>query len=400
MIVERRLPVRAVGVAVLLIVAAVVSYTVVPLATTTRITVEFARTTGLYPGDDVKLMGVTVGSVDEIRPRGDRVEVDLSVDDHYRVPADAKAVLVSPSLVTARFVQLAPAWIEGEALSTGDRIPLERTAIPVEWDRITEQLDRVSRALAPDGGTDSRPLGALVDAAEATLDGRGETVAATVRSLSDALRTLSDGRTDLYAVVRNLQVFASALAASDRQIVQVNDTLASVSTALTDDGDEVGAALVSLDAAVADVTRFARSSTTALTGTATELQSVVAELAAQRDGIAQILHVAPTALSNLNNIYQPAHNAIVSSLAPNNFATPADFVCSAIAAAEQVGAQEGSELCLRYLGPLLRTLAFEYLPVQSNPIHGVGALPGQIVQSGADPVPPALGRLLVPGGPR
>ncbi|WP_042574404.1 MCE family protein [Rhodococcus sp. MEB064] len=378
---------RLVGVVLFLVVAATASYAIVPRFTSVAVTAEFANTTGLYVGDDVRLMGVTIGSVTSIEPRGDHAEVGLRYDSSYSIPADAKAVIVSQSVVASRFVQLAPAYDGGDTLRSADTIPLDRTAVPVEWDRITEQLARVSETLAPQGptGPDSvdaaRPLGALVDAVDANIGGRGQDIRTTLTQLSDAMRTLSDGRTDLYSLVRNLQVFVSALAASDQQIVTFNETMASVTSVLADDQDEIGSALASLDGAVSDVERFVRENRTGVATALGSLEELTAELASQRDGIAQILHVAPTALSNLNNIYQPAHNAIVSSLAPNNFANPMDFVCSAIAAAEQVGAQEGAESCVRYLGPLLKTLAFDYLPLQANPIKGVGALPGQIVDS-------------------
>ncbi|KZF12542.1 MAG: MCE family protein [Rhodococcus sp. (in: high G+C Gram-positive bacteria)] len=401
----RRWQVALIGVG--LAVLAVVSYTVVPRMTTTSIVVEFASTTGLYVGDDVRIMGVDVGTVASIEPRGDHAEVQLRVDSSRPVPADAIAVIVSHSLVASRFVQLAPAYTGGPMIDDGQRIPISRTAVPVEWDQIKAQLSRVADALGTAAPDQQAPLGALVDAADANLRGQGQNLATTLVQLSDALKTLSDGRTDLFAVVRNLQVFVSALSASGQQIVNFNDSMASITEVLGNNSEQIGSALTALDVAVGDVQRFVSANRDGLDDTLRSLQTVVGELAAQRDGIAQVLHVAPTALSNLNNIYQPAHNAIVSALAPNNFANPMDFICSAIAAAEEVGAQEGANLCVQYLGPLLKTLAFDYLPLSTNPIHGVGALPDQLVYSESAleptasapaPSPASLTDLLLPGG--
>ncbi|MFC8177263.1 MCE family protein [Rhodococcus sp. NPDC057297] len=405
----RRWQLAAIGIG--LAILAAVSYTVVPALNTTTIVAQFPSTTGLYVGDDVKVMGVDVGTVGSIEPRGDHSDVELQIDSSYSVPADALAVIVSHSLVASRFVQLTPPYTGGSTMVDGQHIPMSRTAVPVEWDQIKAQLSRLADAVgtaAPDGRA---PLGALVDAADANLRGEGQNLGATVAQLSDALKTLSDGRTDLFAVVRNLQVFVSALSASGQQIVNFNDSMASITAVLDDNSEQIGTALTSLDVAVGDVQRFVADNRDGLDDTLRSLQTVVGELASQRDGIAQILHVAPTALSNLNNIYQPAHNAIVSALAPNNFANPMDFICSAIAAAEDVGAQEGANLCVQYLGPLLKTLAFDYLPLSTNPIHGVGALPDQLVYSEPDlepatpaptpaPSPSSLTDLLLPGGDR
>lgn len=377
--VRRTWLVIGVGLAALL----AISYAVVPRVTSIVVEADFTSTTGLYPGDDVRVMGVTVGRVESITPGPAANRVRMRVERSQPIPADADAIIVSQSLVAARFVQLAPAHTGGDTLDDGALIPLSRTAVPVEWDQMTEQLNRLAAALAPHDGDTAGPAGELVDALDATLDGQGADLHSTLIQLSDAMRILSDGRTDLFATVRNLQVFVSALSRSDQQIVEFNTRMATVSEVLASNTDTIGSAITTLDTAVGDVTRFVRDNRDAVGTTAEQLSDVLANLAAQRDGITQILHVAPTALANMSNIYQPAQNAVVSALAPNNFANPVDFICSALAAAEQVGAERGAELCVQYLGPVLTTLAVDYLPLQTNPMRGVTALPGQVVQSGA-----------------
>lgn len=361
-----------------------VSYLVVPRVTTIVVTAEFTGTAGLYPGDDVRVMGVPVGRVESIEPGPTAALVRMRIRRSQPIPADADAIIVNQSLVAARFVQLTPAWTGGDRLQGGDLIDLSHTAVPVEWDAMTAQLDRLATALGPPDPANPTvgPAGDLVNALDATLAGQGANLHETVTRLSDAMRILSDGRTDLFATVRNLQVFVSALADSDAQIVEFNDRMATVTEVLGSDTDTIGEAIATLDTAVGDVTRFVRENRDAVGASADQLSEVLANLAAQREGIAQILHVAPTALANMSNIYQPAHNAVVSALAPNNFANPVDFVCSALAAAEQVDARRGAELCVQYLGPVLKALAIDYLPLQSNPTRGVAALPGQVVRSG------------------
>ncbi|MGU3432529.1 MCE family protein [Actinomycetes bacterium M1A6_2h] len=393
------------------VVLAVASYMLVPRLTTITIEADFVSTTGLYVGDDVRIMGVDVGKIESIDPRGDHSAVTMSVDKSYSVPAEASALLVSQSLVASRFVQLAPAYTGGDTMEDKAHIPIARTAVPVEWDKIKEQLARLSGALSPteaDGTGSKGPLGDLVDAADSNLENRGESLRDTLTQLSSALKTLSDGRTDLFAIVRNLQIFVSALSQSGQQIVQFNSRLASVSEVLDTNSDQIGSALGTLNTAVGDIERFVSENRDSLPRNLRSLQQVVEELASQKEDLEQVLHVLPTALSNLDNIYQPAHNAIVSALAPNNFANPMQFICSSLAAAEQVGAQEGADLCVQYLGPLLKLFAFDYIPLGSNPIHGVGALPDQLVYSDPDlkptaqsaPPAPDLPSLLLPGVPR
>ena len=86
----------------------------------------FANANGLYTGDEVRILGVAVGTVEEIQPQPDRTKVTFSVDTQYPVPADAKAAILSPSLVTARAIQLVPAYSGGAKLAAGATIPRER----------------------------------------------------------------------------------------------------------------------------------------------------------------------------------------------------------------------------------------------------------------------------------
>ena len=114
------------------------------------ITVYFTSATGIYTGDEVRVAGVKVGTVTGIEPAGGQARMKLSVERGVPIPADAKAVIVAQNLVSARYVQLAPAYEEaGPVLADGAVIPVNRTAIPVEWDEVKAQLMRLATNWAP-----------------------------------------------------------------------------------------------------------------------------------------------------------------------------------------------------------------------------------------------------------
>ncbi|MEU6587578.1 MlaD family protein, partial [Nocardia sp. NPDC046763] len=94
-----------------------------------HVTAYFPSTNGLYAGDEIRVLGVKVGRIDSIDPGKDRVTVKMTVDRGVDVPADAKAIIISPSLVSARFIQLAPAYTGGVKMADGASIPVERTAV-------------------------------------------------------------------------------------------------------------------------------------------------------------------------------------------------------------------------------------------------------------------------------
>src|SRR5207249_249268 len=149
---------------------------------------------------------------------GDSVTVVLEYDGKYRLPAHAQAAVVAPSLVSDRYVQLLPAYSGGPALRSGADIPLSRTAVPVELDQITGNLDRLSTALGPNGANKNGALSDLLDTAAKNLDGNGTRIHQTIGDLSQATATLAGGREDLFSTVTNLQQFTSTLAANDPQV--------------------------------------------------------------------------------------------------------------------------------------------------------------------------------------
>jgi phospholipid/cholesterol/gamma-HCH transport system substrate-binding protein len=91
----------------------------------------FTNAVGLYPGDDVRVVGVPVGKIDSIEPRAGDVKITMSVNDDVKVPADARAIIVSPNLVAARFIQLTPPSMRGRATPRWPMAPRSGWTAPV-----------------------------------------------------------------------------------------------------------------------------------------------------------------------------------------------------------------------------------------------------------------------------
>jgi phospholipid/cholesterol/gamma-HCH transport system substrate-binding protein len=132
--------------AILAATLAVGVYLVWPSRTGHKVVDYFTSAVSLYPGDDVRVVGVPVGEIDAIEPRATDVKITMTVKDGVKVPADARAIIVAPNLVSARFVQLTPAYTGGPEFPDGGGIGLDRTAVPVEWDEVKEQLTQAQQA--------------------------------------------------------------------------------------------------------------------------------------------------------------------------------------------------------------------------------------------------------------
>ncbi|WP_420749205.1 MCE family protein [Rhodococcus sp. O3] len=339
---------------------------------------EFVSTTGLYEGDDVRVLGVPVGRITSIEPGADMSRVTMQVDDSVDVPADAQAVIIAQSLVSARFIQLTPVYSGGETIADEATIPLSRTASPVEWDEIKTELMRLTEALGPEDLDPQGSLGRFIDTAAENLEGNGTTVREALRELSETMRTLSDGRTDLFSTVRNLQAFVSVLSKSDEQIVQFGGRLASVSDVLAASSDQLGTSLTDLNIAVGDVQRFVQDNRDGLTESVERLADATEVLARKRPEIERVLHSGPTALSNFYNIYKPAQGSLTGALSISNGRNPIEWMCGSVGAAANATSERSEELCRQQLGPVLASLSSNYLPYLINPIAGVQAFPDQL----------------------
>ncbi len=140
------------------IVAAILLF-VLPGGGQTDITADFPRALSLYKGSDVRILGVAVGKVDDVTPDGTHVVVKFHFDNKYKVPANAKAVVISPSIVGDRFIQLTPAYTSGPTLQNNATLGLDRTATPLELDEIFGSIHDLTKALGPQGPNKPDPTG-------------------------------------------------------------------------------------------------------------------------------------------------------------------------------------------------------------------------------------------------
>ena len=293
---------------------------------------EFVRAVGLYAGSDVRILGVKVGEVTDVTPDGDRVVVEMTYDDKYSVPADAKAVVVAPSVVSDRYVQLTPVYDGGPKLADDARIGLERTAVPVELDRIFASLNDLNVALGPEGANQDGALSRLLAVGADNLEGEGENINRTMRDFSLAIGTLSDGKEDLFGTLRNLQVFTTALAQSDQEVRAFNNDLASVADQLAAERDELALALKHLATALSEVAAFVKENRANLTTDIEGLADITGTLAKQKDAMAEVLDAGPVALSNLANAYNPSSGTLDTRNNEAQQEDPALYLCSFLTA--------------------------------------------------------------------
>ncbi len=380
---ERRRGLRLALAVLLAVSLAVGAYLVWPGRAGNKIIAYFTSAVGLYPGDQIRIVGVPVGTIQSIEPRPDDVKITMSVDSGVKLPADARAIIMSPNLVAARFIQLAPAYTSGPALPDGASIPLAKTAVPVEWDEVKESLTDLAKQLSPAAGQLQGPLGKAINQAADTFSGNGDSFRSSLRELSQAAGRLGDSRTDIFGTVKNLQVLVDALSASNEQIVSFAGHVASVSQVLAKSSTHLDNTLGTLNQALIDVKGFLEQNNSTLIGTVNKLTDLTQVLSDQSEDIEQVLHVAGPGIANFYNIYDPAQGTLNGLISIPEFANPVQFICggSFDTAAGLSGPDyyKRAEICRERLGPPLRRLTFNYPPLMFHPLNMITAYKGQIL---------------------
>ena len=355
------------------------AYVIWPRVTTYRVDGYFTSAAGLYPGDEVRVVGVPIGSIESISPQADSVKITMRVKDAVKVPADARAVIMAPNLVSARFIQLTPVYQQGPAMKDGGSIQLDRTAVPVEWDEVKTELTRLSQQLGPSAGQVQGPLSEFVNQAADTLDGNGDSFRQALRELSQTAGRLGDSSGDLFGTVKNLQILVDALSKSNEQIVQFSGHLASVSQVLADSSVGLSDTLGSLNQALSDVRGFLDENNETLVNNINRLTDFTSILTSQTDDVEQILHVLPNAMANFYNIYNPAQGTANGILGLPEFANPVQFICGNFEGAGTPDYDKRAEICRQRMAPVLKRLAMNFPPFMAHGINTITAYKGQVI---------------------
>ncbi|MEV5572524.1 MCE family protein [Spirillospora sp. NPDC052269] len=300
-----------VGVVFVLIIA-LAFYAVLGGGKTRVIRANFATAIGVYPGSDVRVLGVKVGSIQSIKPHGTQVSVVMKVDDNVPVPVDARAIVIAPNLVSDRYVQLAPAYGGGAKLSAGSTIDVTRTATPLELDALYDSIRKFSSDLGPNGVNARGALSSVIHTGAANLGGNGRMFNTTIDNLGQLSQTLNHSSGDLYATISNLNRFTKMLRGNDSQIRLAEQQLADVSGFLADDRQDLADSLHNLAIALSEVKGFITDNREALKKNVDKLADITQVLVDQRASLAEVFDNAPVLTQNALNAYDPDTRTLMS----------------------------------------------------------------------------------------
>ncbi|MEW2631379.1 MCE family protein [Streptomyces sp. NPDC048389] len=154
-----------------------------------RITLE-ADTLGnqLDPRADVKLRGLLVGEVREVRADGEKATLDIALKPEHvpSIPADVHARLLPKTLFGEKFVDLVvPGRSSGRHIRAGDVITQDRTRAGIEVQHLMNDLLPLLRTVRP------ADLNATLHAFSTALEGRGDRIGDNLVRLEHYLSRLN-----------------------------------------------------------------------------------------------------------------------------------------------------------------------------------------------------------------
>src|SRR6201998_1377336 len=366
----------------LAVVAGYFGFQLYQKATNNTVIAYFPEANALYSGEKVQIMGVRVGSVDKIEPAGDKMKVTFHYATKYKVPANASAVILNPTLVALRAIQLEPPYRGGPVLADNAKIPQDRTQVPVEWDELRNSVTNIISKLGPTPEQPKGPFGEVIESYANGLAGKGKEINTTLDNLSRALNALNQGRGDFFAVLRSLALFVNALHQDDQQFVALNQNLAELTGRLAGSDNDLANAVQQVDSLLSSLRPFLDKNREVLVQDVNNLETATNTLLQPEplNGLETALHVLPTAAANVNQIYHPSHGAVVA-IPSITFSNPLQFICSSIQAGSRLGHQDSAELCAEYLAPVLDAIKFNYLPFGLNLFSTAETLPKEVAYS-------------------
>jgi virulence factor Mce-like protein len=301
---------RGVIVAIAGIVVAAIAATVVVVEVQRHrnrmhITAYFTESNGIYAGNHVDILGLPVGSVSSVTPEPDGVKVVLSLPKSTKIPLNAQAYIVPPSVISDRYVGLSPAYNgTGPVMPDGYVLTLQshRTHEPAEFDQLVGSLTTLFNALGPNEAGAKGAVGKLIHVLAQNLNGNGQVLHDTIIGLSGASDALTSDRGGLAKVVRSLDRLSKNLAARDELIGSFNSDLATASKQLAGERSDITAVVDNLSTGLLSLASFLRTHRATLHGDLGDLVITTNVLLKHQRALIETLDNLPLAAQNLTRV--------------------------------------------------------------------------------------------------
>ncbi|MDV7241038.1 MULTISPECIES: MCE family protein [Rhodococcus] len=225
----------------------------------------FVDVSGLKPGDKVRIAGVPVGAVKNVKIDDDNLaDVEFDVESKYSLFEGTKATVRYENLVGDRYMELLEGAGSVEPLPEGGSIPVDQTSPALDLDLLLGGFKPLLRSLNPQQVND------LSAALVQVFQGQGGTLVSLLGSTSSFTNTLADRDQLIGEVITNLNEVLGTINNRGDQFRSTLDQLQQLVSGLAQDRDPIGDAIPRIAGGTGDLAEL-------LEGVRPPLQSTVAE---------------------------------------------------------------------------------------------------------------------------
>ncbi|MFC0547969.1 MCE family protein [Kutzneria chonburiensis] len=207
----------------------------------------------LHLAAEVKLRGVVVGEVRDVRTNGSGAEISLALrpDEIGRIPRDVTARLLPKTLFGERYVDLV-AGRPGPPLADGDVIGQDRSATAVEVEKVVGDLMPMLQAVQP------QKLSSILSTLAGALAGRGGALGQTLTWLGGDVDQFTPHLDEFTAGMRELAQVTDNYSRIAPAVVQALSDLTTTSRTIADQRANLASLFQNLTTGSQDLETFLR----------------------------------------------------------------------------------------------------------------------------------------------
>jgi phospholipid/cholesterol/gamma-HCH transport system substrate-binding protein len=223
---------------------------------TTSYKADFTDASGIQEGDDVRIAGVRVGSVEGIslikanvgtkdKPKYTRIsQISFSVQKSRPLPKTAQAIIRYRNLVGQRYLDISQGDTPGNAnawMKSGDTIPVSQTQPALDLTVLFQGFAPLVKGLAAD------QLNQLAGEIIQTLQGEGGSVESLFSTVASLTNGLADKDQIIGDVIDNLSQTLNIIGTHDSQLSNLIVQLRRFVSGFASDRKQIGDAIVGIN---------------------------------------------------------------------------------------------------------------------------------------------------------
>lgn len=252
---------------------------------------EFTDVTGLLPGDDIRIAGVKVGAVKDIKIHNAKyAQVTFAVDKGEAVHTTAQLQVRYRTLVGQRYVALEPGT-SGATLLSGQDVPLAQTKPALDLTTLLNGFKPLFQALDP------TTVNNLSQEIIAVFQGEGGTLDTLLAHTASITNTIADHDQVIGEVIANLDSALTTIAQRDGQVTNLIKTLKDLVVGLNADKGVILDELGGVDALAKNTTAYLSQVRPPITGDLTKLNTLANNLDTGKAAIDRELKLLPRKLT-------------------------------------------------------------------------------------------------------